>query len=565
MKKKIIVLSLLLLFAAISAQAQIVSTSVPVFRMISSKPSIKIRLDWTSDNQIPEKVFCNKVSLSSGSTIEIPMPANKIVDLYVEYSNMPYGSHIPIKITRFSCSENELTDFFSLGSLEGTVNLERLDLEYNKLTKLDVSIFLNLKIFGCFKNNLTSLDVSKCTKLSEFRCDDNALTSLDVSKCKELKRLDCFRNVLTSLDVSKCTKLTELTCFGIALTSLDVSKCTELEWLNCSFNGLTSLDVSKCTELKRLFCYGNVLTSLDVSKCPKLIEFRCFDNAMTSLDVSKCPDLRLLHCENNKLEIFNLKGCGKLIELSAQNQSVSAYISGGIYKNPILYTNPTAIESILINGVNVAAGGTLPLPSNVDTITFTTKKIVNYDIISYAFSGKITLIGYTPPPATISVTGVEIIPSSLSLTAGGDVGALSVKVTPANASNKNVTWSNSNESVATVSALGIVTPIAAGTTTITVKTVDGNKTTSCLVTVAPAVGNDNIGSRSFSAYPNPASDIITVTGVKQGGIIRLYNMTGTRIGSYIATSEKTTLDLSALTPGMYFLSVDGQTMKVIRK
>jgi hypothetical protein len=60
---------------------------------------------------------------------------------------------------------------------------------------------------------------------------------------------------------------------------------------------------------------------------------------------------------------------------------------------------------------------------------------------------------------------------------------LNATVSPANATNKAVNWSSSNTSVATVSATGIVSGLAAGSATITVTTVDGSFKGTCLVVV----------------------------------------------------------------------------------
>ena len=48
-------------------------------------------------------------------------------------------------------------------------------------------------------------------------------------------------------------------------------------------------------------------------------------------------------------------------------------------------------------------------------------------------------------------------------------------ITPADAANQALTWGSDNEAVATVSG-GTVTPVGAGTATITVTTVDGGHT-----------------------------------------------------------------------------------------
>jgi len=87
--------------------------------------------------------------------------------------------------------------------------------------------------------------------------------------------------------------------------------------------------------------------------------------------------------------------------------------------------------------------------------------------------------------APVAVSGVSVAPASLSLTAGGATGSLTATVSPANASNKSVTWSSSNPAVATVSN-GVVTPLTAGTATVSVITADGGFSASCAVTVNPA-------------------------------------------------------------------------------
>ena len=88
-------------------------------------------------------------------------------------------------------------------------------------------------------------------------------------------------------------------------------------------------------------------------------------------------------------------------------------------------------------------------------------------------------------PATISVTGVSLDQSALTLTEDGTA-QLTATVEPANATNKDVTWEISDTSVATVDANGKVTAVAVGSATITVKTQDGEKTASCTVTVKEA-------------------------------------------------------------------------------
>jgi len=80
---------------------------------------------------------------------------------------------------------------------------------------------------------------------------------------------------------------------------------------------------------------------------------------------------------------------------------------------------------------------------------------------------------------TIKVTSVAVSPKTLNLEVG-QTRTLTATVTPDNATDKTVTWTTSNDKVATV-ANGVVTAVGKGTATITAAA--GGKTATCTVTV----------------------------------------------------------------------------------
>ena len=86
----------------------------------------------------------------------------------------------------------------------------------------------------------------------------------------------------------------------------------------------------------------------------------------------------------------------------------------------------------------------------------------------------------------VSVSGVSLDNTSLTMTEG-ETQSLKATVSPSNATDKSVTWSSNNESVAMVSSTGVVIARSAGTATITVQTTDGAKTATCTVTVTAKV------------------------------------------------------------------------------
>ncbi len=103
--------------------------------------------------------------------------------------------------------------------------------------------------------------------------------------------------------------------------------------------------------------------------------------------------------------------------------------------------------------------------------------IATIDKLGFADTCKVTVID-----DNISVTGVTLSQTSAELKVNETV-TLKATVQPSNATNKKVTWSSSNDNIAKVDENGLVTALAEGIATITVKTEDGGKTATCQVTV----------------------------------------------------------------------------------
>lgn len=82
----------------------------------------------------------------------------------------------------------------------------------------------------------------------------------------------------------------------------------------------------------------------------------------------------------------------------------------------------------------------------------------------------------------IPVTGITLDQSAASVDVGSTL-QLSAAVAPANASNKKVTWSSGNASVATVDAAGLVTGVAAGSAVITAAAANASYSANATITV----------------------------------------------------------------------------------
>jgi uncharacterized protein YjdB len=98
------------------------------------------------------------------------------------------------------------------------------------------------------------------------------------------------------------------------------------------------------------------------------------------------------------------------------------------------------------------------------------------------FKDEITITVLGPE---IPVSSVELDKNALTLKEGG-TGQFIVKITPDNATNKEVIWKSEDETVATVSQTGEVFAVAVGSTTVSVTSVSGNHEATATVAVISA-------------------------------------------------------------------------------
>ena len=100
-------------------------------------------------------------------------------------------------------------------------------------------------------------------------------------------------------------------------------------------------------------------------------------------------------------------------------------------------------------------------------------------IVATADGGKTAISNVT---VSVPATGITLDRTSVKLGTGRTT-RLIATILPENATNRNVLWTSSNPSIATVNDDGVVSGLAVGTATITATTADGAHTATCDITV----------------------------------------------------------------------------------
>ncbi len=169
--------------------------------------------------------------------------------------------------------------------------------------------------------------------------------------------------------------------------------------------------------------------------------------------------------------------------------SEKVIVMSNLRNAPKSYVIPTALAGTYVDPYN-----------NNASVTLTAGSTRNFAAFEYL------VITNTNAPV-VAVTGVSVSPTSATVGLG-TTQQLNATIAPANATNQNVTWTSSNTAVATVNSSGLVTAVATGTATITVKTADGNKTATSAITVsAIPVSSVAVSPTSASLYTGNAQQL----------------------------------------------------------
>ena len=162
------------------------------------------------------------------------------------------------------------------------------------------------------------------------------------------------------------------------------------------------------------------------------------------------------------------------------------------------------------NGTTWTEAGTFKKATGNQSVALTSPAAnlyykVEFNCASGKDNGLVTIskVEYYKEKATghDAVTGVSLNKTTALLMVGKNL-TLTATVLPSTATDMTVTWSSSNEGVATVSSAGVVTAIALGTATITAKSnADETISAACVVTVSDgAIDLRTTGEITFGSW-----------------------------------------------------------------
>ncbi len=268
--------------------------------------------------------------------------------------------------------------------------------------------------------------------------------------------------------------------------------------------------------------------SIDINKTEKLNYVLEPKNASNQSVTWKSSDPNIVTVDSNGV-IFGRSPGNAVITVTTNDGGRQASVSVTV-KNVVI---PVTGVSLNDNFVTLAIGSSETLVATVKPSNAINKQVTwfsnNPSVALVDANGTVkaisegvavvtvtTVDGAKTDKATITVKRVPVSSVSLNKTSAtisiGSSEKIIATVNPSNATNKNVSWSSNNPSVASVDNDGTVHAVSLGTTTIVVTTKDGSKTAKATVTVTPVmVSSVTLNKTSETAYINGNNSKIALT------------------------------------------------------
>ena len=391
--------------------------------------------------------------------------------------------------------------------------------EGTKLTKLDVPDTVTA-IDGYAFRNCTDLQTVKLSKRL------TSLGSLSFAKCVSLAAIE----IPKSLKKVSSTESPFEGCGKLATVTFEEGTTQVVAELFQKCPGLTSIDIpASITSIGSNAFFGSALEEVTFHDGLQSIGFRSFEGTkLTKLDVPdtvtaidgyafrNCTDLQTVKLSKRLTSLGSLsfakcvslaaieipkslkkvsstespfEGCANLSDVTfeAGITQIPAYL----FRNCTGFTTITLPAGVTSIGSNAFASTTLEeitIPATVTTIGYGAFSGITYLTIkgsagsvaeTFAKENNYTFVNIGTPVASITLE-----PSSVSLEPKQTV-QLVASVTPDAATNKTLTWSSSDQGVASVDTNGLVTANKSGKATIQAEAADGSGVyATCEVTVA---------------------------------------------------------------------------------
>lgn len=418
----------------------------------------------------------------------------------------------------------------------------------NEIDQYEMTLIKTLNINGSDLSNLEGIQYA--TYLTFLRCQNNQITDISpISNLQFLQELNCSNNLISN--ISNVPYLMSVDCSFNQLVSLDFSQTSSLFILKCNDNFITNIvfPINNPT-LHGVDCSNNLISSLYIEGAINLgnastsytLNFE--NNPLTSISLINCTNFCRLYnssfgrfyVANSQLISLNLSGCERIYEIKCQNNNLTSLTLNGMKSLKSLDCSNNQLTDLNFNGMEywIASDGFYNLQCN------------NNNLTSLTISGDIYYQGLTLNCNDNSFTDLDLSTVNNLKNFYCD-------------NNSNLTFlnlkNNTNENIisfANCPNLSLICqdqPYLQGVQSL----VDYYGYTNCSVNSSCLLNISNFeNEKKIIIFPNPVDDILFInTNNDNLQNVSVYNS----LGQLILENQRTSIDVSNLQNGIYFVKV----------
>jgi hypothetical protein len=244
---------------------------------------------------------------------------------------------------------------------------------------------------------------------------------------------------------------------------------------------------------------------------------------------------------------------------SEDNGKITFQVNGGVPPYNV------SAEDINTHLIKTPANKTKDTVTNLPAGTYIAKVVDNNNCTTFD-----TIVVSSAP--IIPLTSISLSENNMNIPYLNQSKMLSVTLNPPDVCNQDVIWQSRDASIAAVNAYGSVKGISYGETYIVVSSIKWAEVRdSCKVIVGGTGIVGANGIRPIQVYPNPANSELKITNY-EGGEIQIFSIMGQTLMTLrtLETIEtlglhETTIDISHLASGMYFLKVGNKVGRFVKE
>lgn len=142
---------------------------------------------------------------------------------------------------------------------------------------------------------------------------------------------------------------------------------------------------------------------------------------------------------------------------------------------------------------------------------------------------------------------------------------LEATVRPDDATHRTVSWSSEDESVAMVDENGLVTAVKEGKTNIRALTEGGEYAAVCEVIVIYPTGMGKAFDKSVAVHPTVTTGLVHLLLPEGAQLVQVMDNAGQILQSHVFPPGEATVNLSAYNEGIYYIKIQGNVTKIIKR